>query len=142
MIPIIKTSLPEKSVLLPRLEEILYSGYIAQGEALENFERKFEEYVGGGYTLSLNSGTAALHVALILAGVQPGDEVIIPDLTFVATANAVKYVGGKVVIVDVDAETLCIDPVAIEKAITEKTKVINPVDLGGVPCDYDRIFLL
>ncbi len=139
MIPIIKTSLPEKSILLPRLEEILYSGYIAQGEAVENFERKFEEYVGGGYTLSLNSGTAALHVALILAGVQPGDEVISTALTAEPTNVAIKMVGAKIRWADVDYQTGNICPESIEKNINSRTKAILVVDYAGVPVDVKRI---
>ncbi|MFX9004185.1 DegT/DnrJ/EryC1/StrS family aminotransferase, partial [Acinetobacter baumannii] len=82
--------------MIPRLEEVLYSGYIAQGEVVENFERKFEEYIGSGNTLSLNSGTAALHIALILAGVGQGDEVISTALTAEPTNVAIKMVGAKV----------------------------------------------
>jgi dTDP-4-amino-4,6-dideoxygalactose transaminase len=70
MIPLIKTYIPPREILIPKLEEVLYSGYIAQGDVVEKFERKFEEFIGGGHTLSLNSGTAALHIALILAGVK------------------------------------------------------------------------
>ena len=78
MLPLIKTYIPPREILMSKIEEVLYSGYIAQGEVVENFERKFEEFIGSGYTLSLNSGTAALHIALILAGVKEGDEVIVP----------------------------------------------------------------
>lgn len=139
MLPLIKTSLPEKSILMPRLEEILYSGYIAQGEAVDNFERKFEQYIGDGHTLSLNSGTAALHIALILAGVQPGDEVISTALTAEPTNVAIKMVGAKIRWADVDYETGNISPDSIEKNINARTKAIIVVDYAGMPVDVKRI---
>ena len=77
MIPLVKTFLPPRDILMPELEKILYSGYIAQGEQVDSFEQIFNEYVGAGNALTLNSGTAALHIALILAGVKEGDEVIV-----------------------------------------------------------------
>lgn len=139
MLPLIKTSLPERELLIPRLEEVLYSGYIAQGEVVENFERKFEEYIGSGNTLSLNSGTAALHIALILAGVAQGDEVISTALTAEPTNVAIKMVGAKVRWADVDYETGNISPESIEKAINAKTKAIIVVDYAGIPVDVKRI---
>lgn len=139
MLPLIKTSLPERELLIPRLEEVLYSGYIAQGEIVENFERKFEEYIGSGNTLSLNSGTAALHIALILAGVAQGDEVISTALTAEPTNVAIKMVGAKVRWADVDYETGNISPESIEKAINAKTKAIIVVDYAGIPVDVKRI---
>ena len=92
MLPLIKTYIPPREILMPKIEEVLYSGYIAQGEVVENFERKFGEFIGSGYTLSLNSGTAALHIALILAGVKEGDEVIVfgPELP---VSEMAKWIG-------------------------------------------------
>ncbi|WP_307891289.1 DegT/DnrJ/EryC1/StrS family aminotransferase [Acinetobacter seifertii] len=139
MLPLIKTSLPERELLIPRLEEVLYSGYIAQGEVVENFERKFEEYIGSGNTLSLNSGTAALHIALILAGVGQGDEVISTALTAEPTNVAIKMVGAKVRWADVDYETGNISPESIEKAINAKTRAIIVVDYAGIPVDVKKI---
>ena len=139
MIPLIKTSIPPPEILMPKLEEVLYSGYVAQGEAVEEFERKFEEYIGGGQTLSLNSGTAALHIALILAGVKEGDEVISTPLTAEPTNVAIKMVGAKIRWADVDYETGNICPDAIEKAINEKTKAIIVVDYAGIPVNVNRI---
>ena len=81
MIPLVQTSIPPRDILMPALEEVLYSGYVAQGKKVDEFEREFEKYVGSGYSLSLNSGTAALHIALILCGVKEGDEVISTALT-------------------------------------------------------------
>ncbi len=139
MLPLVQTAIPPKEILMPKLEEILYSGYVAQGEAVEEFERKFEEYIGGGNTLSLNSGTAALHIALILAGVSEGDEVISTALTAEPTNVAIKMVGAKVRWADVDLETGNISPDAIEKAINSKTKAIIIVDYAGIPVDVKRI---
>jgi perosamine synthetase len=139
MLPLIKTSIPPREILMPRLEEVLYSGYVAQGDAVEEFERKFEEYVGGGHTLSLNSGTAALHIALILAGVGEGDEVISTALTAEPTNVAIKMVGAKVRWADVDYSTGNISPSAIEKSINDKTKAIIVVDYAGIPVDVKAI---
>jgi perosamine synthetase len=139
MIPLIKTSIPPREVLMPRLEQVLYSGYVAQGEVVEEFERKFEGYIGGGNTLSLNSGTAALHIALILAGVKEGDEVISTALTAEPTNVAIKMVGAKVRWADVDSTTGNISAVAIENAINSKTKAIIVVDYAGIPVDVKGI---
>lgn len=139
MLPLIKTSIPHREVLMPRLEQVLYSGYVAQGEAVEEFERKFEEYIGGGHTLSLNSGTAALHIALILAGVKYGDEVISTALTAEPTNVAIKMAGATVRWADVDYSTGNISADAIEKAINSKTKAIIVVDYAGIPVDVKRI---
>lgn len=139
MLPLVQTSIPPREILMPKLEEILYSGYVAQGEAVEQFERKFEEYIGGGHTLSLNSGTAALHIALILAGVEEGDEVISTALTAEPTNTSIKGVGAKIRYADVDIATGNISPDAIEKAINPKTKAIIVVDYAGIPVDIKRI---
>lgn len=139
MLPLIRTSLPPREVLMPRLEEILYSGYIAQGEVVEEFERKFEKYIGSGHTLSLNSGTAALHIALILAGVKDGDEVISTAMTAEPTNVAIKMVGAKIRWADVDYETGNISPSSIEAAINDKTKAIIVVDYAGTSVDVKRI---
>jgi perosamine synthetase len=139
MIPLIKTYIPPKDILIPRLEDILYSGYIAQGEAVEKFERKFEKFIGSGYTLSLNSGTAALHIALILAGVKAGDEVISSAMTAEPTNVAIKMTGATIRWADIDYETGNISPVAIERVINEKTKAIIVVDYAGTSVDVEKI---
>jgi perosamine synthetase len=139
MLPLIKTYIPPRNILMPKLEEILYSGYIAQGDVVEIFERKFEEFIGSGYTLSLNSGTAALHIALILAGVKQGDEVISTAMTAEPTNVAIKMVGAKVRWADVDYETGNISPKAIENAINSKTKAIIVVDYAGTSVDVKNI---
>lgn len=139
MLPLVKTNIPSRDKLMPRLEEVLYSGYIAQGDIVEAFERGFEQYIGGGNTLSLNSGTAALHIALILAGVKDGDEVISTALTAEPTNVAIKMVGAKVRWADIDIRTGNISPDAIEKAINAKTKAIIVVDYAGIPVNVTRI---
>ncbi len=139
MLPLIKTYIPPREILMPKIEEVLYSGYIAQGEVVENFERKFEDFIGSGYTLSLNSGTAALHIALILAGVKEGDEVISTAMTAEPTNVAIKMLGAKVRWADVNYETGNIAPKAIENAINEKTKAIIVVDYAGTPVDVKSI---
>lgn len=139
MIPLIKTNIPVSELLMPKLEEILYSGYVAQGEKVEEFERKFEEFIGSGHSLSLNSGTAALHIALILVGVQSGDEVISTALTAEPTNVAIKMVGAKIRYADVDYNTGNISSKSIIENINDKTKAIMVVDYAGVPADVVRI---
>ncbi|WP_233187740.1 LegC family aminotransferase [Petrotoga sp. 9T1HF07.CasAA.8.2] len=109
------------------------------GENIGIFENKFAEYLKAKKAVSTQSGTAAIHLALYELGIGPGDEVIIPVLTFVATVNPIKYVGATPVFVDVDPETWNMDPNEIEKHITNKTKAIIPVHLYGNPCDMDKI---
>jgi dTDP-4-amino-4,6-dideoxygalactose transaminase len=139
MLPLIKTHIPPREVLMPMLEQVLYSGYVAQGEIVEQFERKFEEFIGGGHTVSLNSGTAALHIALILAGVKENDEVISTPMTAEPTNVAIKMVGAKIRWADIDYETGNISADAIEKAINKKTKAIIVVDYAGTAVDVKRI---
>ena len=139
MIPLIKTHIPSKEKLLPKLEQVLYSGYVAQGEIVDQFERKFEEFIGSGYTLSLNSGTAALHIALILSGVNEGDEVISTAMTAEPTNVAIKMVGANIRYADVDYETGNISAQSIIEKINEKTKAIVVVDYGGTSVDVKNI---
>jgi dTDP-4-amino-4,6-dideoxygalactose transaminase len=140
MIPLVKTFLPPRDILMPELEKILYSGYIAQGEQVDSFEQIFNEYIGAGNALTLNSGTAALHIALILAGVKEGDEVISTPLTAEPTNVAIKMVGGNIRYADIDINTGSIDPKSIEKNINEKTKAILFVDYAGIPANIAAIF--
>jgi len=139
MIPLIKTNIPLREKLIPELEKVLYSGYVAQGEQVELFERAYEKYIGGGYSLSLNSGTAALHIALILAGVKQGDEVISTALTAEPTNVAIKMMGAKIRYADVDYDTGNIDPESIEKNINNSTKAIMVVDYAGIPVNVTAI---
>lgn len=139
MLPLVKTLIPSREKLLPELEKVLYSGYVAQGDIVELFEREFEKYIGSGHTLSLNSGTAALHIALILAGVTEGDEVISTPLTAEPTNVAIKMVGALIRWADIDPETGGICPKSIEANITNKTKAIIFVDYAGIPSDIKSI---
>ena len=109
------------------------------GPRAKRFEREFADYVGAKYAVAVNSATAAMHLALEAIGLRPGDEVIVPAYTFTATAEVVLYFEARPVIVDVDPVTLNIDPAAVEAAITERTRAIMPVDLAGVPCEYDAL---
>jgi perosamine synthetase len=109
------------------------------GEFVSKFEEDFAKFCGTKYALSVCNGTVALHLALLGLDLQPGDEVLVPSLSYVATANAVKYVNAVPVFVDVDPNTWCIDPQRIEDAITPRTRAIIPVHLYGHPADMDAI---
>lgn len=109
---------------------------------IKAFEKKFAEYIGVEYSISTSSCTGALHLALLAMGVGPGDEVIMPETTWIATASAIKYVGATPVFVDIDPETWVLDSKKIEDSITDKTKVIIPVHLYGNPVDMDPIYKL
>jgi len=124
---------------MPELEKILYRGYVAQGEQVEHFERAFETFVGKGHSLSVNSGTSALHIALILAGVQPDDEVISTALTAEPTNVAIKMMGAKIRYADVDYTTGNISPKSIESNINKSTKAIMVVDYAGIPINVPAI---
>lgn len=120
--------------------ECIDSNYVSTvGPFVPKFEKTFAKYLHVEHTVSLQSGTAALHMALVELGITTGDEVILPSLTFVATANPIRYVGATPVFVDVDPITWNISPKEIEKAITSKTKAIIPVHLYGNPCDMSVI---
>jgi perosamine synthetase len=119
--------------------ECLRSGWLTTGMKVKEFESKFAEYVGVKHAIAVNSCTSALHLALEAAGVGPGDEVITTPMTFTATAAVVEHLRARPVFVDVDARTLNMDPAAIEKAITPRTKAILPVHFAGQPCDMDAI---
>ena len=139
MIPLVKTNIPPRELLMPELEKVLYSGYVAQGEKVEEFERAFETFIGKGYSLSLNSGTAALHIALILAGVNPDDEVISTALTAEPTNVAIKMAGAKIRYADIDYNTGNIDPTSVENNINNKTKAILVVDYAGTPVNVPKL---
>jgi dTDP-4-amino-4,6-dideoxygalactose transaminase len=118
---------------------VLRSKWLSTGPVTERFERAFSEYLGG-HAIAVSNGTAALHLALASLGIGEEDEVILPSLTFVATANAVLYVGGKPVFADIaGADDLNISPREIEKKITKKTKAILVMHYGGYPCDMQSI---
>lgn len=120
--------------------QALRSSWISStGEYVERFEKEFSKFCGANYVIPVSNGTVALHLTMLALGIEPGDEVIVPSLTYIATANAVKYVGATPVFVDVDAETWCISPVRIEESITPRTKAIIVVHLYGHPADMDAI---
>ena len=119
--------------------ETLQSGWLTTGAKVKRFEENFAKYIGCAYAVGVNSGTAALHLALDAIGVKEGDEVIVPTVTFAATAEVVLYLKAKPVLVDCEPQTLNIDPEQIEGKITPKTKAIIPVHLAGQPCDMQQI---
>jgi dTDP-4-amino-4,6-dideoxygalactose transaminase len=122
------------------LLETLRSKWISTGPRAEAFEQAFAKAVGAQHAIAVSSGTAALHLAMIGCNIEPDDEVIVPSLTFVATANAARYVGAKVVFADVRSERdLTIDPEAIERLITPRTKAIIVMHYAGFPCDMASI---
>lgn len=109
------------------------------GKYVTQFEQEFSDYCGVPYGVATSNGTTALHLALTALGIGVGDEVIVPDITFAATINAVLYTGATPVIVDIEEDGWCIDPDEIEKAVTPKTKAIIPVHIYGQPCNMGRI---
>lgn len=120
--------------------EAILSGWITTGPKTKEFERKIAEYVGTNKAVCLNSATAAMEMALRLIGVGPEDEVIVPAYTYTATASVTQHVGCKVVMVDSQKNNVEMDYEKLADAITEHTKVICPVDLGGVMCDFDKVY--
>ncbi len=119
--------------------DTLRSGLIGTGPKTERLEREFADYLGRKHAIGTNSCTAGLHLGLLSLGIGRGDEVVTTPMTFVATVNSIIYVGAKPVFVDVEPDTVNIDPVRIEEAITERTRAIIPVHLYGHPCEMDRI---
>lgn len=143
-IPITKpffTHAEEEAIL-----EVVRSGWLVQGPQVSNFEDKFKEFTGTRHALATTSCTTALHLALLAAGIKPGDEVLIPSFTFIATANAVEYIGARPVLIDIDLNTFTIDPEKIEeylnnRSLSNKTrpKCILPVSLFGLCADMEII---
>mgnify|MGYP003243532556 CR=1 FL=1 len=123
-----------------QVAEALRSGWITTGPKTKELEREVAEFCGVNRAVCLNSQTACAEMTLRLLGISEGDEIIVPAYTYTATASVVCHVGAKLVMVDVQKDSLEMDYDKLANAITEKTKVIIPVDLGGVPCDYNRIF--
>lgn len=122
-----------------RVGVILKSGFLGEGAVVKEFEDRLAKELGFLNPVTVNSGTSALHLALVLAGVSRGDEVVLPAQTFIATGLAVLYVGAKPIFADIQYKTGNIDPRGIEKKITPKTKAIMPVHWNGYPCDMDEI---
>jgi perosamine synthetase len=119
--------------------EVLRSDWLTTGPLVERFEKAVAGFAGARNAVAVSSGTAALHAAYYAAGIGPGDEVILPPMTFVATANAVVFQGGIPVFADVHEETLLIDPEEVQKKISPRTRAIMAVDYAGQPCDYDAL---
>ena len=120
--------------------EVLDSGYLTEGSVTKQFEDSIKDYIGCKHALAVSNCTVGLEVALRALGIGPGDEVIVPDYTYPATAAVVGIVGATIVLVDIDPETMLIDYEAIEKALSERTRAIIPVSIFGNPLDYDRLW--
>jgi len=139
---------PLSDIDLGREEErevlkVLRSKWLSTGPVTERFEKAYSRYLGGGFALAVSNGTAALHLALACLDLKKGDEVILPSLTFVATANAVLYVGGKPIFADiVSTDDLNISPEKIEKKVSKRTKAIVVMHYGGYPCDMKSILAI
>lgn len=137
-VPFFRPSIGEAEI--EAVSECLRSGWLTTGPKCRDFEAAFAAHVGGKVTaLAVTSATAALHLGLEAMGVGPGDEVIVPTLTFTATAEVVRYLGAEPVFVDIEPDTLCICPDAVEAAITPRTKVIMPVHFAGRMCDMTAL---
>ncbi|MCC9262020.1 MAG: DegT/DnrJ/EryC1/StrS family aminotransferase [Methanobrevibacter woesei] len=136
-VPIAKPIIGEEEI--ENVVEVLKSGMIAQGPKVMEFEEKFANWIGAKYGIATNSGTSALHVALLACGIGEGDEVITTPFTFIASGNAIVYTGATPVFADIDLDTYTIDPDKIEDLITDKTKAILPVQLYGQAADMDKI---
>ncbi len=137
-IPFFRPSIGHEEI--QAVNEVMRSGWLTSGSKSKEFENKFSNYIGSGvHSIAVNSATAALHLALEAFSLEEGDEVIIPTLTFTATAEVVSYFGAIPVFVDINPKTFCIDYKKIEPEITEKTKVIIPVHFAGLICDMDEI---
>ena len=121
------------------VDRVLASGQLTQGAEVAAFETEFAETVSGRECVALSSGTSALHLGLVAAGIGPGDEVIVPAFTFAATANAVVHAGARPVFADIDPATYCLDPASASAAVTSRTAAIIPVHLYGHPADMDAI---
>jgi perosamine synthetase len=137
MLPYARQSLDEDDI--NAVLEVLRSDWLTTGPLVAAFEQDFAAVVGARQAVAVSSGTAALHAAMHAAGIGPGDEVIVPAMTFVATANAVIFQGGTPVFADVDPWTLLISPEEVEKKITPRTRAVVTVDYAGQPCDYEAL---
>ena len=120
--------------------DALKSGWITTGPKTKKLEKELNQFTDTNIGVCLNSQTAAAEMTLRVLGIGPGDEVITSAYTYTASASVIDHVGAKIVMVDTQKDSLEMDYEKLEEAITEKTKVIIPVDLAGIPCDYDKIF--
>jgi len=122
--------------------EVLQSDWLTTGPKVSEFERAIADFVDAKYAVAVSSGTAALHCAMYALNIKEGDEVLLPPMTFAATANCIVFQKGTPVFIDVEPDTLLIDPGKVEEKITKKTKAIVAVDYAGQPCDYDRLRII
>ena len=125
----------EKQAVLKPLE----TGWLVQGPNVKEFEGAVSNYTGAAYARATTSCTTALHLSLAVLGVGPGDEVILPSFTFVATATAALFLGALPVFADIDPETLCLSPESVKRNLTENTKAVIPVHWGGTMADLDAL---
>lgn len=137
MIPVTKLLLGNEEI--EAVSRVLASGWILQGPKVEEFEKLVSHYIGIPHAIATSSATTALHVALTILGIGPGDEVIVPSLSFIASANCIVHAGAKPVFVDIDPQTYNIDPKKIVNAVTKKTKAIIPVHQIGLPAPMEHI---
>ena len=140
MIPIVSVSIDDD--IQQAVTRVLQSGQLAEGPVVKEFEDLFSKFIGVKHAIAVNSGTAALHVALLASGIIPGDEVITTPFSFIASANCCLYCGAIPVFADIDIDTFNISPEAVEKKITSKTKAVIIVHLYGQPCDMDEIIAI
>lgn len=138
MIPLVKPYIAPAEEMMPAIEEILYSGYIAESEPVWEFQREFGEYIGNPNTLMFQSGTAAIHIALLVLNIGPGDEVISTPMTSEPTNTTIALTGAKIVWGDVDSNTGLLDPDDVRKKITDRTKAIMLVHYAGMVCNMDE----
>ncbi len=136
-IPVFKPSITEEEVQAVR--EVLLSGWLGLGPKTKEFEERFAQFLGVKYAVAMNSCTAALHLAIKVLGIGPGDEVITPSLTFVSTNHAILFEGATPVFADIDPDTLTIDPDDVAQKITPRTRLIICMHYGGHPCDMDEL---
>jgi len=139
-IPLAKPNIIEEDINL--VSNVLRSGMLVQGKYAEKLETDFSILTSAGYASALSNGTATLHLALLTLGIGPGDEVIVPAFSYIATANVVELIGAKPIFVDIDISTFNIDVNKIETAITNKTKAIIPVHEFGLACDIEAIIVI
>lgn len=138
MIPLVKPYIAPAIEMIPAIQKVLYSGYIAEGEAAWKFEENFGKFIGNPNTLVVQSGTAALHLALLLLNVGPGSEVISTPMTSEPTNTVIAITGAKIVWADIDPNTGLLDPKAVREKITERTKAIMLVHYAGMVCNMDE----
>ena len=138
MIPFSPPDISEAEI--QEVAEALRSGWITTGPRTKQLEKNIAEWIGTEKCVCLNSQTACAELALYVMGIGPGDEVVVPAYTYSASASIIAHVGAKIVMIDTQPDCLEMDYDALDAAITEKTKAVIPVDLAGIPCDYDKIF--